>query len=202
VRIAHPHKSGDLGGRVQLRNRNGEQIVASALVSLDFSYLVRLGLRDARDPRVTDTIKIVDAVLRVDTPSGALYHRYNEDGYGEHADGRPFDGSGIGRAWPLLVGERGHLALQAGEESVSYLQTMWNCASQGGLLPEQVWDAAPIPSRELAPGRPSGSAMPLLWAHAEFLKLLVARESGRPAELLQAVELRYRGPTRSASMAA
>jgi glucoamylase len=195
VRIAHPHKSGDLGGRVQLRNRNGEQIVASALVSLDFSYLVRLGLRDARDPRVTDTIKIVDAVLRVDTPSGALYHRYNEDGYGEHADGRPFDGSGIGRAWPLLVGERGHLALQAGEESVSYLQTMWNCASQGGLLPEQVWDAAPIPSRELAPGRPSGSAMPLLWAHAEFLKLLVARESGRPAELLQAVELRYRGPT-------
>ena len=53
---------------------------------------------------------------------------------------------------------------------------MWNCASPGGLLPEQVWDAAPIPALGLAPGRPSGSAMPLLWAHAEFLKLLIARE--------------------------
>jgi len=194
VRIADARKPGDLTERVQLRNRDGELIRASALVSLDFSYLVRLGLRDARDPRVTDTVKVVDAVLRVQTPSGALYHRYNDDGYGEHADGRPFDGSGIGRAWPLLVGERGHLALQAGEESISYLQTMRNCASPGGLLPEQVWDTAPIPSRELTPGRPSGSAMPLVWAHAEFLKLLIARESGRPAELLQAVEQRYRGP--------
>jgi glucoamylase len=194
IRLAHAHKSGNLGGRVRLRNRDGESIMASALVSLDFSYLVRLGLRDAHDTRVTDTIKVVDAVLRVETPSGPLYHRYNEDGYGEHADGHPFDGSGIGRAWPLLVGERGHLALQAGQESISYLQTMWNCASQGGLLPEQVWDAAPIPSLQLAPGRPSGSAMPLLWAHAEFLKLLVAHESGRPIELLQSVEQRYRGP--------
>ena len=70
---------------------------------------------------------------------------------------------------------------------------MWNCASQGGLLPEQVWDAAAIPALGLAPGRPSGSAMPLLWAHAEFLKLLIAGESGRPVEMLQAVEERYRG---------
>jgi glucoamylase len=35
--------------------------------------------------------------------------------------------------------------------------------------------------------------MPLLWAHAEFLKLLIARESGRPVELLQGVEQRYGG---------
>ena len=49
---------------------------------------------------------------------------------------------------------------------------MHRCASPGGLLPEQVWDAAPIPERFLFPGRPSGSAMPLVWSHAEFLKLL------------------------------
>ena len=181
------------GRTVQLRNRDGELILATALVSIDFSYLVRLGLRNARDLRVQDTITVVDKVLRINTPSGPLYHRYNEDGYGEHADGQPFDGTGIGRAWPLLVGERGHLALQAGEDPISYLQTIWNCASQGGLLPEQVWDATAIPSLELTPGRPSGSAMPLLWAHAEFLKLLIARESGRPIELLQAVEQRYPG---------
>jgi glucoamylase len=91
------------------------------------------------------------------------------------------------------VGERGHLALQAGEDPIEYLRTMWNCASLGGLLPEQVWDAEPIPALGLAPGRPSGSAMPLLWAHAEFLKLLVARERGQPIEQLRLVTDRYAG---------
>lgn len=191
VRIATPDKAGDLSSWVQLRNRAGESILASALISLDFSWLVRLGLRKATDPRIQDTIKMVDRLLKVETPSGALYHRYNEDGYGEYADGRPFDGSGIGRGWPLLVGERGHLALQSGEDPLPWLQTMWRCSSSGGLLPEQVWDTAPILELGLEPGRPSGSAMPLLWSHAEFLKLLVAREQGKPLELLQAVEQRY-----------
>ena len=77
--------------------------------------------------------------------------------------------------------------MQAGEDPIEYLRTMWNCASVGGLLPEQVWDAAPIPALGLEPGRPSGSAMPLLWSHAEFLKLLIARERGRPIELLTRV---------------
>src|ERR1019366_1114872 len=191
VRLGDPERSSAMGGKVQLRNRDGEAILASALVSMDFSYLVRLGLRNVHDPRVQDTIKVVDRVLKVDTPSGAVYHRYNEDGYGEYPDGRPFDGGGVGRAWPLLVGERGHLAMQGGEDPIGYLRTMWKCASNGGLLPEQVWDAAPIPELGLAPGRPSGSAMPLLWAHAEFLKLLIARERRRPIELLAAVEQRY-----------
>jgi len=35
---------------VRLRNRDGESLLASALVSLDFSYLVRLGLRHPLDP--------------------------------------------------------------------------------------------------------------------------------------------------------
>lgn len=193
VRIASIDKSGELTGQVRLRNRAGETILACALVSMDFSYLVRLGLRSARDPRIVDTLVVVDRVLQVQTPSGGVYHRYNEDGYGEYPDGRPFDGNGVGRAWPLLVGERGHLAMQAGEDPLPFLHTMWNCASAGGMLPEQVWDAEPIPHLELAPGRPSGSAMPLLWAHAEFLKLLVARERGRPIEMLQSVEVRYAG---------
>ncbi len=191
VRMAAPEKDGALSGRVHLSNRRGETIPASALVSLDFSYLTRLGLRDARDPRIRDTIAVADALLRVSTPSGPVYRRYNDDGYGEKADGAPFDGSGIGRLWPLLCGERGHLALQCGEDPLPYLETMVRCASPGGLLPEQVWDSAPIPERGLAPGRPSGSAMPLLWSHAEYLKLLVARDRGKPIELLPAIEDRY-----------
>ncbi len=194
VRLAPPQKDGGLTGQVTLRNRMGETIGVSALVSMDFSYLTRLGLRQAKDPRIQNTIKVVDHLLKVSTPSGDLYRRYNDDGYGEHEDGSPYDGSGIGRLWPLLSGERGHLALQAGEDPLPYLQTIANCASAGGLLPEQVWDAAPIPERGLFPGKPSGSAMPLVWSHAEFLKLLVARESGRPVELLRDVETRYAGP--------
>ena len=62
-----------------------------------------------------------------------------------------------------------------------------------GLIPEQIWESAAIPERELAPGKPSGSAMPLVWAHSEFLKLLVSRAQGRPVEMLRAVEERYHG---------
>jgi glucoamylase len=191
VRIAPDCSSKELTSQVELRNRNGETLLASALVSLDFSYLVRLGLRHPHDPRVQDTVRVVDHVLKVETPSGALYHRYNGDGYGEYADGRPFDGQGIGRPWPLMVGERGHLALQSGEDPLPYLQTMWRCASAGGLLPEQVWNTSAIPELGLLPGRPSGAAMPLLWAHAEFLKLLVARERGRPIEWLDRIERHF-----------
>jgi glucoamylase len=33
--------------------------------------------------------------------------------------------------------------------------------------------------------------MPLLWAHAEFLKLVIAQESRRPVEMLQSVEKHF-----------
>jgi glucoamylase len=73
---------------------------------------------------------------------------------------------------------------------------MVRCASPGGLLPEQVWDAPPIADLGLEPGRPSGSAMPLIWAHAEFLKLLVARERGRPIEWLERVAQHFHATTK------
>ncbi|MEO8090535.1 MAG: glycoside hydrolase family 15 protein [Gemmatimonadales bacterium] len=192
VRIAPPWRRG-LADRVELHNRGGETIATNELVGLEFIYLARLGLRRGDDPRILASLRVVDTVLRVGTPAGPLYHRYNDDGYGEHEDGRPFDGNGIGRAWPLLSGERGHLALLLGEDPLPYLETMVRTAGPCGLLPEQVWDTAPIPERGLFPGKPSGSSMPLLWAHAEFLKLLVARELGRPFELLRVVHDRYRG---------
>ena len=107
-------------------------------------------------------------------PAGPAWYRYNGDGYGEHADGAPFDGTGQGRLWPLLTGERAHIAIAAGDfvQAASLLDTMEACTSRGALLPEQVWDAGDIPARELSAGHPSGSAMPLVWAHAEHIKLL------------------------------
>lgn len=130
--------------------------------------------------------------MKVETPLGIAYHRYNEDGYGEHADGSPYDGSGIGRAWPLLSGERAHYELQRGNDPLPYLQMMARMTGPVGMMPEQVWDGPPIPERGLEPGKPTGSAMPLVWAHAEFLKLLRARADGRPLELLKCVEAHVR----------
>ena len=69
------------------------------------------------DPRIRNTLKVAEAMLAVHTPLGIAYHRYNEDGYGEHDDGSPFDGTGVGRAWPLLTGERGHYDVMLGHRS-------------------------------------------------------------------------------------
>lgn len=98
---------------------------------------------------------------------------YNGDGYGEHDDGRPFDGTGVGRAWPLLTGERGHYELAAGrlEPAEELARAMQAFAGNSQLLPEQVWDGPDVPEHELFIGQATGSARPLVWAHAEFLKL-------------------------------
>jgi glucoamylase len=160
---------------VPIRNRDeGGLQPGDELVSPDALALVRFGLRAADDPRITDTIKVIDHLLRADLPQGPVWRRYNGDGYGEKTDGSPYDGTGIGRPWPLLTGERAHFELAAGRqaEAERLLGIFEACASDGGLLPEQVWDGAAIAERELFLGRPSGSAMPLVWAHAEHLKLL------------------------------
>ena len=192
VRIAPPTLQGGLCGRIEVRNRQGEAAAAIASISMDFIYLVRLGLRDPRDRRIQNTLKLVEALLKVETPHGIAYHRYNGDAYGEHEDGRPYDGAGIGRPWPLLTGERGHLDVRLGIDPLPYLQMMAGMTGPGGLIPEQVWDGPAIPDRGLEPGKPSGSAMPLVWAHAEFLKLLAARHQSRPIEAPLSVEHRYR----------
>jgi glucoamylase len=185
VRIAPPEvadAASPAGGFVPIKNRPPEQsnAVASLIVSPDALALVRFGLRAADDQRIVNTIKVIDATLRSATQTGPVWHRYNEDGYGEHEDGSPFDGSGIGRGWPLLAGERAHYELARGnrEEAERLLGVMAAQASPGGLIPEQVWDAADIPARELFNGRPSGSAMPLVWAHAEYLKLVRSLHDG------------------------
>jgi glucoamylase len=191
IRIRPTYEMPGAPDEVNLQNRNGERIAASNLVAFEFSYLTRLGLRAPDDPVIANTIRVVDHALGVETPSGIVFHRYNEDGYGEHEDGSAFDGSGIGRLWPFLAGERGHLAVDRGEDARPWLKTMVACSSAGGLMPEQVWDRAPIKGRRLYPGRPSGSAMPLLWTHAEFLKLLMTNHTGKPVERLASVEKRY-----------
>ena len=142
------------------------------MVSIDALALVRFGLRAADDPKILNTIKVIDDVLKVETPNGPCWHRYNNDGYGEHKNGDAYDGTGIGRAWPLLTGERAHYEIAAGRvtEAKRLLKAM-DAFSNNGFLSEQIWDTKDIPGKELIFGKHSGSAMPLTWAHAEYVKL-------------------------------
>lgn len=188
VRIGPSAADGGMRGRVNVANRWAQTLAATAMLGMEFLYLARLGLRDPKDPRILDTLKVTEAVLKVETPLGIAYHRYNEDGYGEHPDGSPYDGTGIGRAWPLLTGERAHFDVMLGRDPVRYLEMMTHMTGSGGLIPEQVWDGPILPDHRLSPGKPTGSVMPLVWAHAEFLKLVHARDAKRPIELLNAVE--------------
>jgi glucoamylase len=107
VRIAPPETAdaaSPLDGFVPIKNRppRASRQPASLIVSPDALALVRFGLRAPDDPRIRNTIRVIDAVLKVDLPAGPCWRRYNGDGYGEHEDGQPFDGTGVGRAWPLL----------------------------------------------------------------------------------------------------
>ena len=168
-------------------------LAAGEQIGGDFLQLVRFGLRRADDPVVRNTVQLLDKLLRVELPAGPCWYRYSGDGYGEHPDGRAYDGTGQGRPWPLLSGERGHYELMAGRDALSLLQTMAGFAGPLGMLPEQVWDTQPIPERGLYPGRATGSAMPLAWAHAEFIKLACSILEGKPVDRPEPLWARYRG---------
>jgi glucoamylase len=188
VRIAPPSTDAAVAsptqGFVPIKNRapgeDGER--AYHIISPDALALVRFGLRAADDPRIVNTLRAIDCLLAVELPQGPCWYRYNGDGYGEHKDGSPFDGTGIGRPWPLLAGERGHYCLAGGhrDEAEALLTVIENStAGQSRLLPEQVWDAADLPAFELFRGKPSGSACPLVWAHSEYIKLRRSIRDGR-----------------------
>jgi len=177
-----------------IKNRcHDPNLPACEQVSTDFLQLVRYGLRSMEDPCVKSSLRVVDKILKRETPAGPCWYRYNGDGYGEHADGGPFDGAGRGRLWPLLAGERGHAALTNGESPLPYLRSMAAMTGPAGLMPEQVWDGPPVPERDLWPGQPTGSAMPLVWAHAEFIKLAGSHHRKRPVDRPKATWERYGG---------
>jgi glucoamylase len=168
---------------LEIKNHPGgtQKFPAPDIVSVDALALVRFGLRAADDPRILNTVKVIDATLRTETSTGPVWHRYSHDGYGETEDGGPFLSAGIGRGWPLLAGERAHYEIAAGhlDQAKFLLGVMGTQTSPGGMIPEQVWDARDIPHHELYNGHPSGSGMPLVWAHAEYLKLVRSLDEGK-----------------------
>ncbi|MGB7190351.1 MAG: glycoside hydrolase family 15 protein [Acidobacteriaceae bacterium] len=162
---------------------------AREIIDAGFLELVRYGVRPADDPLIIDSLKVVDYVLKIETPQGPCWRRYNHDGYGQRADGGPFEGYGEGGAWPLLLGERAHYELAAGRDVSALIGTYEKFASEGGMLPEQIWAEPALDGMKL--GDPAGSAMPLVWAHAEYLKLLRSAFDGEVFDRIPPVERRY-----------
>lgn len=200
VDIMNPNASEDLEtAYVQLANiKPGEQnrFPAKEIVDGGFLELVRYGILAPDDPLIVDSVKVIDSVLKVNTPSGVTYHRYNHDGYGQRDDCSAYSGWGTGRAWPLLTGEMAHYLLALGKDVSELEKAMVAFSGDTKLLPEQVWDTADMEEKHMYKGNATGSARPLAWAHAEYLKLLRSMKDGKVYDLLPPVNSRYAGSTR------
>ncbi|NMP25041.1 glucodextranase DOMON-like domain-containing protein [Sulfobacillus harzensis] len=170
----------------------GNTYPQTEIIDQGFLSLVRLGLLAPRAPIIQNSLKVVDQTIRVETPAGPGFFRYNHDHYGNYANGAPYNGSGNGGLWPVLDGERGEYSLLAAQDGIKtrhsplfYLQTMRNMAYGLGMIPEQVWPfnttipASPpgtspqTASIGLRPGAATGSAAPLDWAMAQYVRLAV-----------------------------
>lgn len=182
----------------QVGGSNGQPgCAAKDMVDAGFLELVRYGIRGPKDKLIEDSVKVVDEVIsRTFAPAHGgseqriCFHRYNHDGYGQKDNGQgwknyPGDsGDGVGGPWPLLAGERAHYELARGGDPEFYLRSFESFATETGLFPEQVWtnpvkdvilpDGTPL---RLVPGGPTGAAVPLVWAHAEYVKLIHSLEN-------------------------
>ncbi len=186
-------------GYIHLANRAPDEqyaFEAREVIDAGFLELVRYGIRRADDPLVVDSLKVVDHVLKIETPYGPCWRRYNHDGYGQRKDGGPYEHWGQGRAWPLLGGERAHFELAAGHDVAPFITAFEGFSSVGGMLPEQVWDHDDLLSEGMCKGKSAGSAQPLVWAHSEYLKLLKSVVDGRVFDRVAVVEERYGQPMR------
>jgi glucoamylase len=184
-------------GCIHLSNRSPDErydFEAREVIDAGFLELVRYGIRRADDPLIIDSLKVVDYCLKIVTPYGVCWRRYNHDGYGQRKDGGSYEGWGQGRAWPILTGERAHYELAAGHDINGYITSLERFSSIGGMMPEQIWDYADIPSEGMYLGRSAGSAQPLVWAHSEYIKLLRSVIDGRVFDRISVVEERYAVP--------
>ena len=94
----------------------------------------------------------------------------------------------LGRAWPLLAGERGEYAVAAGQSGAPYLASMAAAASGSDMIAEQVWDGrAPTGAACCPAGEGTRSATPLLWSHAGLVRLAWTIQNGRPVDQQQVV---------------
>jgi glucan 1,4-alpha-glucosidase len=192
-----------------------------SVVDAGFLELTRLGELPATDPDVRRSLTVLDGVIRRDTPAGPGWYRYgtdtagSEDGYGDCWEpdptacapaGTPWPtgNAGSGHLWPVLAGERAEQQLQTGDRSgaAGLAAAMRAQASGVGLVPEQAWEDPALPTSPFGtdptvasigfrPGAAAGSASPLTWAQAQYVRLAQSIAAGRPVEQPSIVRARY-----------
>ncbi len=165
-------------------NNGGGTADERFIIDAGFLDLVRLGIVAPGDKKIERSLKVVDKAIRVDTPMGPAFYRYNMDGYGERPDGSAWQdkSKGQGRLWVLLTGERGEYAVARGENAEVYAKTMMRFAGPGKMLPEQVWDRTWPADAKFKIGEGTGCATPLAWSMAGFLRLVMSIEQKRIVE--------------------
>lgn len=183
------------GAKIEI-NSGGGSYDEREIVDAGFLELVRLGIKRADDSFIVKSLAAVDRLIKVRTPHGPAWYRYNHDAYGERDDGGAYDGrNGRGRLWTLLTGERGEYELARGrlDEARACLHTLMSFANEGGMIAEQVWDRKESPRPGLRFGAGTGSATPLAWSMAQFIRLAVNLQEGRNLETPAVVAARYLG---------
>jgi glucoamylase len=160
------------------------------VVDAGFLELVRLGVKSPNDQLIRDSLALIDQMISVKTPVGEAWYRYNHDAYGETRSGDKYDGrNGVGRLWTLLTGERGEYEVAAGDlvSARKRLETLAGFANDGFMIPEQVWDR----NEGSGFGKGTGSATPLAWSMAQFIRLAMNIRSGTNLETPKVVLERY-----------
>jgi glucoamylase len=181
------------GARIEI-NSGGGSFDERQIVDAGFLELVRLGIKPAGDPLIERSLGIIDRLIKVDTPGGSAWYRYNHDAYGERPDGGDYDGrTGVGRLWTLLSGERGEYDVARGDMAAARkrLNAMMAFANDGLMIPEQVWDRNESPQAELRFGEGTGSATPLAWSMAQFIRLAINIKQGHNVETPNVTMARY-----------
>ena len=178
------------GAKMEI-NSSSRVVDERKILDAGFLELVRLGVKAPRDRLIGESLKLIDQLIKVETPVGDAWYRYNHDAYGETPGGGNYDGrNGVGRLWTLLTGERGEYDLAADDvqSARKRLDTLAGFANDGLMIPEQVWDRN-IPGFHVGTG--TGSATPLAWSMAQFIRLAMSIERGRNVETPRIVVERY-----------
>ncbi len=186
------------GNPINIANSGGHHDERQ-IVDAGFLELVRLGIKPANDAKVVASLPEIDATIKVTAPEGDMYHRYNFDGYGESDSdcrGFPAHHAGKGELWPILSGERGEFALASGNRpvAVKMLETMAKAANPGFMIPEQVFDHTEQRCDGFIFGQGTRSATPLAWSMAQFVRLALSIDAGKPVETPEVVANRYAHP--------
>ena len=213
-----------------LGNGSLSDVDQRSIIDAGFLELTRMGELSARDPDVQASLHVVDSVLESQTASGPGWHRYGikadgaTDGYGDcyvpdpttcSPTGEPWftHAVGSGHLWPLLTGERAEQDLQSGDRAaatglaVDFQRMTWGL----GYVPEQVWEDPDTPASPFGAdpttasigfsnGKAAGSATPLIWGQAQYLRLVLDLQAGTLIDQPQITRARYLNPAAPADV--